>query len=367
MAVHAALAALLARLGDTDDVAIGTPIAGRGAAALDDMVGMFVNTLVLRSHFDPAATYSELLAAVRDGDLDAFHNADLPFERLVDALAPERSTAHSPLFQVMLEFRNNEQPRLELPGLTVTVVDTGTDSTNFDLQLTLTEEFTESGEPAGVAAGFTYATDLFDPATVTRLAERFGAVLRAVTADPAVRLGDVDLLTADERAAIAPVSGGAGVPARTLPELLATAGVVDPDATAVVFEGRELSYRQLDADSDRLARLLIARGLGPESVVALALARSLESVTATWAVAKTGAAFVPVDPNYPADRIEHMLTDSGPSSGSPCTGIATRCLPSRSGSCSTTVPSGIGCSASPVGRSPTPTGCDRSGSTTPHT
>ncbi|MCL2535795.1 MAG: amino acid adenylation domain-containing protein, partial [Nocardiaceae bacterium] len=311
MAVHAAVAALLARLGDADDVAVGTPIAGRGEAALDELVGMFVNTLVLRSRFDPAATFADLLDGVRDTDLDAFHHADLPFERLVDALAPERSTAHSPLFQVMLEFRNTDQPRLELPGLTVTVVDTGTAIANFDLQLTLTEEFTEAGEPAGIAAGFTYATDLFDPATVARLAERFTAVLRAVTADPATRVGDIDLLTAPERADLAPVSGGAGVPARTLPELLAAAAVVDPDAAAVVFDGTTVSYRDLDTRSDRLARMLIGRGVGPESVVALALARSIESVTATWAVAKTGAAFVPVDPNYPADRIEHMLTDSG--------------------------------------------------------
>ncbi|ELB94764.1 non-ribosomal peptide synthetase, partial [Rhodococcus wratislaviensis IFP 2016] len=311
MAVHAALAVLLARLGDTDDVSVGTPIAGRGDAALDDMVGMFVNTLVLRTPVEPADTFTDLLSTVRDTDLSAFHHADLPFERLVDAISPERATSHSPLFQVVLEFRNNERPRLELPGLTVTGLDLATDISNFDLQLTLTEEFGVSGEPAGISAAFTYASSLFDASTIAGFADYLQRIFDAVTSEPGMAVGDIDLMVASERAALTPVMDGPDAEPRTLPELLAAAASVDPKAAALSYEGSEVTYRELDEQSNRLARLLIGRGIGPESVVALALARSPESVLSLWAVAKTGAAFVPVDPNYPTDRIVHMLSDSG--------------------------------------------------------
>ncbi|MFZ2178670.1 MAG: amino acid adenylation domain-containing protein, partial [Rhodococcus sp. (in: high G+C Gram-positive bacteria)] len=311
MAVHAALAVLLARLGDTDDVAVGTPIAGRGDAALDDMVGMFVNTLVLRTPVVPSKTFPELLATVRDVDLSAFQHADLPFERLVDAISPERATSHSPLFQVVLEFRNNERPRLELPGLTVTGLDLATDISNFDLQLTLTEEFGVSGEPAGISASFTYAASLFEPPTIAGFAEYLQRIFDTVTSAPDTAVGDIHLMTASERAALTPVMDGPDTEPRTLPELLAAAAAVDPQTPAVTYENRSMTYRELDERSNRLARLLIGRGVGPESVIALAMARSIESVLSLWAVAKTGAAFVPVDPNYPADRIIHMITDSG--------------------------------------------------------
>uniref|UniRef100_UPI000ADFB8FA non-ribosomal peptide synthetase n=1 Tax=Rhodococcus marinonascens TaxID=38311 RepID=UPI000ADFB8FA len=310
MAVHAALAVLLARLGDTDDVAVGTPIAGRGDAALDDMVGMFVNTLVLRTSVEPGVSFTELLSTVRDTDLSAFHHADLPFERLVDAISPERATSHSPLFQVVLEFRNNERPRLELPGLTVTGLDLPSGISNFDLQLTLTEEFGVSGEPAGISAAFTYSSSLFEQSTIAEFANYLQRIFDAVTSEPETAVGDIALMAASERAALTPVTGGPDAESRTLPELLAAAATVDPKAAALSYDGREVTYRSLDERSNRLARLLIGRGIGPESVVALAMSRSLESVLSLWAVAKTGAAFVPVDPNYPTDRIVHMLSDS---------------------------------------------------------
>ncbi|TQC38943.1 amino acid adenylation domain-containing protein, partial [Rhodococcus sp. WS4] len=163
---------------------------------------------------------------------------------------------------------------------------------------------------AGLSVQFTYATDLFDESTVISFADRFARILEAVTVDPAVPVGDIEVLSGDERAMLTHVDGE-GVPtARTLPEILTAAVAVDPDATAVRFDGRSISYRELDEQSSRLARLLIERGIGPEDVVAVAVPRSVESVVAVWAVAKAGAAFMPVDPRYPVDRVLHMVTDS---------------------------------------------------------
>uniref|UniRef100_UPI000A6F2398 non-ribosomal peptide synthetase n=1 Tax=Rhodococcus marinonascens TaxID=38311 RepID=UPI000A6F2398 len=311
MILHAALAILLARLSGSDDIPIGTPVAGRGERALDDVVGMFVNTLVLRTHVDGGATFAELLDGVREADLGAFTHAEVPFERVVEVLSPSRSTAYSPLFQVMLEFQDIERPTLELPDLQIRSVDLAIDTTNFDLQFSLARNVDIEGNPTGITAGLGYATDLFDESTATGFAKRFSTILAAVTADPGARVGDIDILDARERAELIPVPGGAAMATRTLPDLLAEAAASDPDAVALVFEGREVRYGDLDRRSNQLARMLIADGVGPESVVALCVPRSLESVLAVWAVAKSGAAFLPVDPGHPAARIEYMLTDSG--------------------------------------------------------
>ncbi|MFD4183506.1 condensation domain-containing protein, partial [Rhodococcus sp. NPDC058514] len=296
MAMHAAFAVLLARLCDTDDVPIGTPIAGRGEAALDDMVGMFVNTLVLRSRVGSGTSFTDLLADTRETDLRAFHHADLPFERLVDALSLERSTSYTPLFQVVFEFRNNDRARLELPGLTVAGIDLGTAISNFDLQLTCTEEFDDTGGPAGISAGFTYATDLFDPATIAGFGRRLVAILTAVTADPATAVGDIDLLDAAELTALAPALGAAPVPARTLPALLADAVAPSPDSVAVASDSRELTYRELDERSNRLSRMLIEEGVGPESVVGRARGPGGGGVGCVWGGRTKRGAQLPRDP-----------------------------------------------------------------------
>ncbi|MFE3262527.1 amino acid adenylation domain-containing protein, partial [Nocardia sp. NPDC059229] len=246
-----------------------------------------------------------LLDRVRHTDLDAFGNADVPFERLVELLAPERSQARNPLFQVMLAFQNLDRTSIELPGLTVGTLDLDENISRFDLQFTLSEQ------DAGMALALTYATDLFDEATAAGFAQRWVRVLEAVAADPELGVGAIDILDQDERAELVARFGLPAVPARTLPELIADAVAIDPAATAVVFQGRSLSYGELDARSNRLARLLIERGIGTEDLVAVAVPRSDDSYFAEWAVSKTGAAFVPVDPNYPADRIAHMVTDSG--------------------------------------------------------
>ncbi|WP_373863779.1 non-ribosomal peptide synthase/polyketide synthase [Nocardia rhamnosiphila] len=305
MVVHAVLALLLARLSATDDVAVGTPIAGRGEAELDDVVGMFVNTLVLRSQVRGGASFAEFLAATREADLQAFAHADIPFERLVELVGAERSTARHPLFQVALSFENLPPADFELPGLRVGAVDFDVDTEKFDLSLRVTE--TESG----MAAAFSYARDLFDEDTVGVFARRFLYLLGAIVRNPEAPIGDLPITNDAEYRLLTHVRGDDVMAKGLLPELL-TAGVrVNPDGVAVRYRGRSVTYRELDAQSSRLARVLIERGVGPERIVALALPRSYEVVLAFWAVAKAGGAHVPVDPNYPPDRVRHMLTDSG--------------------------------------------------------
>ncbi|WP_280329464.1 non-ribosomal peptide synthetase [Nocardia wallacei] len=310
MVVHAALAVLLARLGGTGDVVVGTAVAGRGAQALDGLVGMFVNTLALRTTVDPGLPFRRFLAQVRETDVDAFGHADVPFEQLVQILNPARSTAHHPIFQVSLSLQNFEEPVLELPGLRAEVEPFDRDSSPFDLTLDLRERFSESA-PAGVDAVLTFATDLFDDATAAAFARRWERILRAVTADPDGPIADIDLLDAAERAELVPRRRPGGTAAVTLADVFAASARAHPDRPAVVADGATLTYRELDGRSDRLARVLRDAGAGPETVVALALTRGADLLTGVWATAKTGAAFLPVDPAHPTDRIAHMLTDSG--------------------------------------------------------
>ncbi|MFQ6398651.1 amino acid adenylation domain-containing protein [Nocardia sp. KC 131] len=310
MVVHATLAVLLARLGGTDDVVIGTAIAGRGEEALDGLVGMFVNTLALRTPIDPNIGFGEFLAAVRSTDLDAFGNADVPFERLVQVLNPTRSTAHSPIFQVSLSLQNFVEPTLELPGLRIEVEDLDRDAAQFDLTFDLREHLSGT-EPAGLSGVLSYATDLFDEATAAALVSRWLRVLNAIVAEGDRTIADIDILEESERATLVPVRGPAGTGTTMLARVLAESAVTYPERPALVVDGRTTTYRALDTRSNQLARMLIDAGAGPETVVALSLTRSAELLIGMWAAAKAGAAFLPVDPKYPADRIEHMLTDSG--------------------------------------------------------
>ncbi|MGY1949157.1 amino acid adenylation domain-containing protein, partial [Nocardia asiatica] len=311
MVVHAAFAALLARLSGTADITIGTPVAGRGEAELDDLVGMFVNTLVLRTEVDPAASFADLLAATKERDLAAFSHAELPFERLVEVLDPVRSQAHHPLFQVALFFQNMNQAELELPGLSVGAVEFDGAMAKFDLQLTITPQ---EGPDAGLAAMFTYAADLFDEQTVAEFAGRLNRLLRAVAADPDRALGAVELLSVVERDRILHEWNDTRYPVRA--ELLLDgyrrAVAAHPDRTAVVYEGVGLSYREFDARVNRLARLLISQGVGAESLVGLAVRRSLDLVVGMYAVVAAGGAYVPLDPDHPAERIAHILDTARP-------------------------------------------------------
>ncbi|MRH87783.1 amino acid adenylation domain-containing protein [Nocardia sp. SYP-A9097] len=315
MVFHAALAATLARLADTDDVAIGTPYAGRGEPELDDLVGMFVNTLVLRTRLTPGMTFTQLLERVRESDLAAFGHADVPFERLVQELNPVRSRAHHPLFGVMLAFQNLAEARFELPGLSASPVTAGTDTAVFDLQFTVSDSYSATGAPAGLSGGVTYATDLFDSTTVTTIVDRLLRLLGAVVSDPAQPVHEVDLLGSDEREAVLTQwnSTDLGLPPdETLASVFAHSVAVHADLPAVIFGEQSLTYAEFGSRVYRLARWLISRGVGPESLVALRMRRSLDQVTAMYAVLAAGGGYVPVDPDLPADRIAYVLSTAAP-------------------------------------------------------
>ncbi|MFE3262550.1 amino acid adenylation domain-containing protein, partial [Nocardia sp. NPDC059229] len=324
MVMHSALAVLLARLSGTGDIAIGTPVHGRGEAALDDLIGMFVNTLVLRTEVNGSETFADLLARSRDTDLHAFAHADVPFERLVEVLNPARSQARHPLFQVMLTFQNTRQASLELPGLSVNGIDYDARLAKFDLQLTLQEAQDDHGENAGMSAEISYALDLFDESTIAAFAHRLDLILAAVVADPDRPLGDIDLLVADERervlddwndtafnlARVLPALPAGE--AATLVSLFEAQALTSPDAPAVEFEGTALSYTEFAARVHQLARKLIAQGVGAESHVALAIRRSLDLVVAMYAVLEAGGAYVPLDPDQPDERIDYVLDTARP-------------------------------------------------------
>ncbi|MEU6371506.1 amino acid adenylation domain-containing protein, partial [Streptomyces sp. NPDC046931] len=282
--------------------------------ALEDLVGFFVNTLVLRTDVSGDPTFRELVERVRETDLGAFGNQDVPFEHLVEVLNPARSMSRHPLFQVMLTFQNNAQADFKLPGLSFTGEPTGYGTAKFDLQLSVHEQQDTEGGPAGLVGVFEFATDLFDRVSVEELAGRFGRLLSVVVADPDVRVGRLEVLSGDERAGL--LSGWQGerveVPWASLPVVFERQVGRAPDAVAVSFEGVGLSYAGLNARANRLARFLVGCGVGPEERVALVLPRSVELVTAMLAVLKAGAAYVPVDPQYPAERIAFMLRDAAP-------------------------------------------------------
>ncbi|WP_327118182.1 amino acid adenylation domain-containing protein [Nocardia sp. NBC_01730] len=315
MVLHAALAVLLHRLTGTDDIAVGTAIAGRGHPALDRMVGMFVNTLVLRTRIDPATRFADLLHTVRDTDLDAFANSDVPFERLVEVFNPTRSQAHHPMFQVMLSVRNEPVGALDLPGLRIEAADVEIGIAKFDLQFTLTESRTPERDPAGIRLAVNYAADLFDEPTAELLGKRLSRLLAAVATNPTTAVGDLELLDPAEWSGLAPVRGAEPDRPVTFPQVFERAVNADRTSVALVSDGTQVTYDALDRWTNRLARVLIERGVGPETLVALGIPRSIEAVATVLGVAKAGAAFVPVDPLYPAQRIAHMLSDSGAALG----------------------------------------------------
>jgi amino acid adenylation domain-containing protein len=320
MVLQAAVAALLTRLGAGTDIPLGSPIAGRTDDALDDLVGFFVNTLVLRTDTSGDPTFKDLIARVRETDLAAYAHQDLPFERLVEALNPKRAQSRHPLFQTMITFNNTDQRTgtadgLRLPGLTAAPLPSGTGSAKFDLLFSFAERHTADGRPAGLGAGLEFGTDLFDPGTARGLVDRLLRLLDAATADPQRRLGDLPLLTGAERDRVLAVGTGPERPRdreRSLAARFAEAAARTPQATAVETPDGRVSYRELDARADRLAGLLADRGAGPEDLVAVAMHRSADLVTALLATLKAGAGYLPVDPAYPADRIAAMLDDARP-------------------------------------------------------
>ena len=313
MVVQAALAALLCRLGAGDDIPVGTGVAGRTDAALDDLVGFFVNTLVLRTDVSGDPSFTVLLARVREFWLGALENQDVPFERLVDDLAPGRSLARHPLFQVLLTVQNNAPAVLDLPGLRASGFPAGAGAARFDLSVLLGEARGGPGGPGGLRGQVIAAADLFDPGTAAVLAERFTRVLAAVAADPGVPVHAVGVLDRAEREQLLQEwnDTAAEVPAATLPELVAAQAARTPDAVAVCGGGQWVSYRELLGRAGRLGGYLRDAGAGPETVVGLCLPPGPGMVTAVLGAWLAGAAYLPLDPGWPARRLAFALADSG--------------------------------------------------------
>ncbi|RPE39192.1 amino acid adenylation domain-containing protein [Streptomyces sp. Ag109_O5-1] len=313
MLLQAAVAVLLSRLGAGQDIPIGSPVAGRTDEALDELVGFFVNTLVLRTDVSGDPSFDELLARVRERGLGALEHQDVPFERLVEELAPARSTARHPLFQVMLALQNNAEARLELPGLHVEEYPGGRPAAKFDLDFEFFEEFATEGAPAGLEGVIVYAADLFDQASMDVIAERLVRVLEAVTTDPARPVSRIQILDAGEqqRMLVEWNDTTHELPRGTLSELFRAQVARTPDAVAVAGGDTRLTYAELDERANRLAHRLVALGVGPEEPVALMLSRSAELIVAVLAVVKAGGFYVPIHASFPPERAAWAVDDCG--------------------------------------------------------
>ncbi|KIL29537.1 non-ribosomal peptide synthetase DhbF [Bacillus subtilis] len=314
MVLQSGLAALLTRLGAGTDIPIGSPIAGRNDDALGDLVGLFINTLVLRTDTSGDPSFRELLDRVREVNLAAYDNQDLPFERLVEVLNPARSRATHPLFQIMLAFQNTPDAELHLPDMESSLRINSVGSAKFDLTLEISEDRLADGTPNGMEGLLEYSTDLFKRETAQALADRLMRLLEAAESDPDEQIGNLDILAPEEHSSMVAdwQSVSEKIPHACLPEQFEKQAALRPEAIAVVYENQELSYAELNERANRLARMMISEGVGPEQFVALALPRSLEMAVGLLAVLKAGAAYLPLDPDYPADRIAFMLKDAQP-------------------------------------------------------
>ncbi|MFJ1675389.1 amino acid adenylation domain-containing protein [Streptomyces sp. NPDC088251] len=314
MVLHAALTALLTRLGAGTDIPVGGSVTGRTDEALDDLVGFFVNSLVLRVDTAGDPSFGELLERTRRADIASFSHQDLPFERLVEALNPRRSLTRHPLFQVKLVLQNLARPEVEFPGLHAEIEQIDPDMAKFDLLLSMAERYDGHGAPLGIEAAAGYSADLFDRSTVQALTGRFVRLLEAALADPDLPISGLRVLDDRERHELLAVRNDTAheTPDVTLPQLFETRAAHTPRAPALVCGDLELTYGQLNARANRLARLLIDRGAVAGTLVALALPRSAEAVTAMLAVGKAGAAYLPLDPELPGDRVDLLIKDARP-------------------------------------------------------
>ncbi|MGW0395964.1 amino acid adenylation domain-containing protein, partial [Streptomyces sp. NPDC003042] len=325
MVAQTAFATLLTRLGAGEDIPIGTAVAGRTDEATENLVGFFVNTLVLRTDTSGNPSFRELLDRVRTGDLAAYAHQDVPFERLVEALNPTRSLSHHPLYQVMITFNNTaeavrEEDRGRGPAtggdalLNATRMTARTGVAKFDLSLTLGETHDGSGAPAGMRGSLEYRTELFDRETAESIISRLLGVLGSATADPDQPIGRIGLLDPAERRQVLEEWNDTARPEReaTLPELFEEQVARTPQRPALSADGTTLTYEELNARANRLAHLLVESGAGPERVVALSLPPSVDMGVAVLAVLKSGAAYLPVDPSTPPERVAVMLDDARP-------------------------------------------------------
>jgi amino acid adenylation domain-containing protein len=309
MTLSAAFQTLLHRYTGQDDIAVGTLIANRNRVELEALIGYFVNILVLRTNLAGDPSFRTLLARVRTTTLGAYENQDVPYEKLLEELRPPRDLSRNPLFQVLLVLHNMPRQTLELPGLTVSPLEIDPGTARFDVAL----EFWET--PEGLRGRFEYNTDLFEADTIARMAEHLQTLIEGIVADPEQRLSRLPMLTADERhrALVEWNTTTALYPDDQCIHSVFEAQVArTPDAIAIVCGNESLTYRELNRRANQLAHYLRALGIGPEMLVGLCIERSLAMVVGLLGILKAGAAYVPLDPTYPQERLAFMLMDARP-------------------------------------------------------
>jgi len=308
MTLLAGFQILLSRYSNQDDVVVGTPVANRNRAEIEEMIGFFTNTLVLRTRLSGEATFAEVLAQVKETALGAYAHQDVPFEKLVGELQPERNLGQNPLFQVMFSYQNAPRRAFELGTLKVSLMDVGEATSKFDLSVFLSET------PEGVGGRVEYNTDLFDAVTIERMTGHYCVLLEAALASPELPASQLPLLTQSEANQILMEWNATQTDFShdlCLHQWIEQQAQRSPDAVAVVMGGEQISYRALDERSSQLAHYLRARGVGTETLVGVYLERSINIVVALLGVLKAGAAYIPLDPAYPAERIGFILEDAG--------------------------------------------------------
>ncbi|MBD2410736.1 amino acid adenylation domain-containing protein [Nostoc calcicola FACHB-3891] len=307
MILLAAFGTILHRYTGQEDILIGSPIAGRNQVETEGLIGFFINTLAIRTNFSGNPSFRQLLAQVREVTLGAYSHQDLPFEKLVEELQPERDLSHSPLFQVMFAFHNTPSELWELPGLTVTPLEVHNGTAKFDLTFNL-EETSE-----GIKGGIEYNTDLFDATTIARMLGHFQTLLEGIVANAEQRISDLPLLTAAEQHQLLVEWNDTQTdyPKNTcIHQLFEAQTARTPNNIAVIFENEQLTYQQIERRANQLAHYLIALGVKPEVRVGICVERSLDLIVALLGILKAGASYVPLDPAYPQDRLAFMLSDS---------------------------------------------------------
>ncbi|KIF71354.1 NRPS NcpA, partial [Streptomyces sp. AcH 505] len=310
MALLSLFQVVLARYCRQDDIAVGTPIAGRNRAEIEDVVGFFVNTLVMRTDLSGDPTFGELINRVKDTALGAYDHQDLPFERLVEELAPERDLSRNPLFQTMFVLQapgSADSGGWELAGTDVEPVEIERGVAKFDLTLTAVES------SDGLRAVLEYRTDLFDRARIERMAGHLATLAASVAATPDARLSELNMLTEAERQQILVDWNGVTGPypdTATIHQLIEDRVNTDPDAVALTHGAEQWTYAQLNARANQLAHHLRDTGITPDTLIAVCLDRSPQLIAALLGIMKAGAAFVPLDPEYPTERITYMVEDA---------------------------------------------------------
>jgi aspartate racemase len=307
MVLLAALQVLLGRYTGQEDVVVGSPIAGRTRAEVEPLIGFFVNSLALRGDLSGDPPFAELVLRVRQSAREAYSHQDLPFERLVEELRPERRRSHDPLFQVMFAVQSAISRAVDLAGLTSSPVEFESSVTRFDLEVLVNEL------AGGLAIQLAYSTEIFDPATIARLQQHLDVLLRAALAEPFRRLSEIALLAEPERHQLVAEwnDTAADLPSDDLAFLFAEQARRRPRAVALSTEDGDLTYGELDQRADRLARRLAAADTGPEVRVALLAQGSPALIVGMLGIVKAGGAYVPLDPAYPPERLAWMLSDSG--------------------------------------------------------